>query len=275
MVEENKNTLLIISIVAIVAIVGLLFLFVGRRSTEAGSNENLAGQAVRQIRATSCDGDQLCEMNNAKVIGKGTFGSVEISGQTISTIQGSKNALYLKSDDGSVIVNGPLNALDHFIANKNVVVDGSLLVGINENAVLIKNRTISTSQGTRSDLVLTSDTKKVLVDDILEIPQGINIEGNRITTTVPNSFLILSSFSGSVYVRDYLRVGKDVSVANGVYIYGGNISTLSGPLYLLSNARKVILDNANLEVNLLSGPGNAYACIDKYGVLFRSSTPCV
>ena len=60
-----------------------------------------------------------------------------------------------------------------------------------------------------------------------------------------------------------ISVEQDVSARSGYF--NGAIQTQS--LYVTGG-------NGSLRANSLSGSGNAYACVDRYGKFYRSSSPC-
>ena len=93
-------------------------------------------------------------------------------------------------------------------------------------------KTISTKAGSTSALVLTSDTKEVIVQDSLS--------------------------TGSVLIK-----GKSISTSPGS----------TSALTLTSDIKKVIVDGSLSSTNLV-GTGNAYACIDSNGKIYRSLTAC-
>ncbi len=94
-------------------------------------------------------------------------------------------------------------------------------------------KTISTNRGSTSNLILTSDTKGVIVDGVLSVNGGVFIDRKTISTT-----------KGS-----------------------------TSALVLTSDVKGVIVDGS-LSANSLAGTGNAYACVNSVGKLFRSVNPC-
>ena len=99
-------------------------------------------------------------------------------------------------------------------------------------------KTISTPAGSTSALMLTSDVKAVMVDGSLS--------------------------AGTVN-------------AGSVTIVGKTISTLAGStsaLMLTSDVKAVTIDG-KLSATGLAGTGSAYVCVDRFGTVFRSLTPCV
>ncbi|NOZ80732.1 MAG: hypothetical protein GXP63_03590 [DPANN group archaeon] len=65
-----------------------------------------------------------------------------------------------------------------------------------------------------------------------------------------------------------------VAMVAALTVFGGN----SEPVGFLSDEAANIGGDASttnpLSVRALSGPGNAYACVDSRGNLFRSEEPC-
>lgn len=198
MSEENKSNLMALSIVAIVAIIGISFLFMGRgNANSAGKatgvmftgNENLVGEASAplkkpQINANSCKADSTCEMSNGLVDGTLTAGVTKI--------------------------NGHITASSIFVGQILTVPGGG-------------------------DLVLTPDSKNVIVDGSLTLGELFMYHNGNVITTVEGS-------------------GR--------------------PLYLSSDNKLIVMEGT-IQLGLYQGSGNAYACLDPDGKLFRSQTPCV
>ncbi|PKM36747.1 MAG: hypothetical protein CVV06_09420 [Gammaproteobacteria bacterium HGW-Gammaproteobacteria-10] len=105
-------------------------------------------------------------------------------------------------------------------------------------------------------------------DEVCEVAKTVS------TRKGSTSALILKSDAGQVLVQGPLV--SESLLAGIVTIDGKMISTSkdsTSALILTSDANSVIVEG-NLTVTKLSGEGNAYACIDSHGSLFRSNTPC-
>ncbi|MDP3640263.1 MAG: hypothetical protein Q8R53_03625, partial [Nanoarchaeota archaeon] len=99
-------------------------------------------------------------------------------------------------------------------------------------------KTVSTKVGSTSNLILMSDTKVV------------NVQGN---------------------------LGVDGSLSAGsVRLSGKTVSTTAGSTsaLLLTSDAKIVVIEGSLSANSLAGTGNAYACVDSAGKLFRKISPC-
>ena len=105
-------------------------------------------------------------------------------------------------------------------------------------------------------------------DDICEIAKTLS------TRKGSTSALILKSDAGHVIVDGPLS-SKSL-VTGSISINGKIISTSPGStsaLVLASDVDAIIVEG-RLSIPKLGGEGNAYACLDKYGLLFRSDKPC-
>ena len=210
MSEENKNNLMILSIVAIVAIVGLSFIFLGRGNANyagkaAGTlivdeNGNLVGQAMEaankrppQIKATSCDADGVCEIN------AGTMSAIKVG----SGFNGNPS-LYVNQIGQSYEVQ--LNSKTTF--NDNVVVNS----GLTSNAIKVGS---------------AMNGLPALYVNVLSSP----------------------------------NTGSEVQI-NSKSTFKDNVVIESG------------LTTKTMKISELTGTGNAYACLDGEGKLFRSTKPC-
>jgi hypothetical protein len=229
------------------------------------------GQVVADLPviANSCNKDDKCEMNSASV------GTIEIKDGRVSTAPGSGTILSLSSDSrrvsidntlkvGSMIFNDKGITTEHNSSlrltsdNKQVVVDGTL----NAGNVRISGRTISTMPG-RGQLTLASDSGDVLVNGGLSIGT-ILVKGSRISST---NALTLASGAQKIIVEGILYVGNTRVSDKG-------LTTTKGALSLTS-ANKAVNVDGTITSTSLKGSGNAYACIDANGKLFRSNKPCV
>jgi len=85
------------------------------------------------------------------------------------------------------------------------------------------------------------------------------------------------STSALMLTSDVKKVIVDGSLSAGsVFINGKTVSTNVGStsaLMLTSDVKKVIVDGS-LSATKLAGTGNAYACVDSTGNLYRSLTAC-
>jgi hypothetical protein len=223
----------------------------------SGCQNNIGkATAIKTVRASSCDLDKQCETQSLTAESASRIGTVVIDGKSITTKAGSTSALLLTSDIKSVIVNGILtagiingktistpagstSALELTSDTKEVVVDGILSAG----SVVINGKTISTIEGSTSALELTSAVKSVIVDGILSTP------------TLRAS--VIDADSGKFRDAQFNTVGISEEV-----IIGNKMQA----------QKAVILDSA--QVMALKGTGNAYACLDAEGKLFRSTKPC-
>lgn len=226
----KRKIFLVISTIVLLFLIGCSNL-VGKAEVAAGG----ISDKTKQIRANSCDADDICEIKSADVSGVliarqtaaiGNYlsvgGGVFIEGKTISTIKGSTSALVLTSDV------------------KNVIVDGSLSAG----SVNIDGKTISTQAGSTSALILTSDVKKVIVDGSLSVENSAKVAGDLTLTKLGASKRVLLQSNGE-----------------------GSLTITPE-----SGATKV---EGGLSVSKLAGPGGAYACLDSFGMFYRSTKPCV
>ena len=105
-------------------------------------------------------------------------------------------------------------------------------------------------------------------DDICEVAKTVS------TRKGSTSALILKSDAGQVVVEGPLS--SESLVSGRVSIDGKIISTTkdsTSALVLTSDVNSVIVEGG-VTVTKLRGEGNAYACIDGNGGLFRSDTPC-
>ena len=136
-------------------------------------------------------------------------------------------------------------------------------------------KTISTPAGSTSALMLTSDVKAVMVDGSLSAG-SVTINGKTISTLAGStSALMLTSDVKAVMVDGSLSAGT--VNAGSVTIVGKTISTLAGStsaLMLTSDVKAVTIDG-KLSATGLAGTGSAYVCVDRFGTVFRSLTPCV
>ena len=105
-------------------------------------------------------------------------------------------------------------------------------------------------------------------DDVCEVAKTVS------TRKGSTSALRLTSDAGPVIVDGPLS--SESLIAGRVSIDGKIISTTAGStsaLVLASDVDSIIVEG-RLSVPKLGGEGNAYACLDSNGLLFRSDTPC-
>lgn len=105
-------------------------------------------------------------------------------------------------------------------------------------------------------------------DDVCEVAKTLSTQKGS------TSALRLMSDAGPVIVDGPLA--SDSLVTGRVSIDGKIISTTAGSmsaLVLTSDVNAVIVEG-RLSIPKLSGEGNAYACLDNHGLLFRSDVPC-
>ncbi len=122
MTKTNGNNLLLILGVALaVAVVSSVV----TASVTGNVIRNPFNPVASTIRATSCDGDTICEV-----------------AKTISTKRGSTSSLILKSDNRLVVIEGDLK-MDYLDLSSNL---------------------IKTKESSNADLMLASDTGIVTVD---------------------------------------------------------------------------------------------------------------
>src|SRR3989338_6399671 len=101
-------------------------------------------------------------------------------------------------------------------------------------------------------------------DSVCEVAKTIS------TPAGSTSALMLTSDVKAVMVDGSLSAGS-------VTINGKTISTLAGStsaLMLTSDVKAVTIDG-KLSATGLAGTGSAYVCVDRFGTVFRSLTPCV
>ncbi|HIH19676.1 TPA: hypothetical protein HA244_00210 [Candidatus Micrarchaeota archaeon] len=141
-------------------------------------------------------------------------------------------------------------------------------------------KTVSTRAGSSSNLILTSDTRKVNIQYDLIIPGSLNtgditIAGKTITTRLGSTgSLLLTADNGKVNVQNELF--SPTFWTDTLYLHGKTISTKAGSgsaLFLTSDNKQVEVQGA-LSVNSLAGTGIAYACLDSTGKIYRSMNPC-
>ncbi|WP_305909775.1 hypothetical protein Q9L42_003695 [Methylomarinum sp. Ch1-1] len=105
-------------------------------------------------------------------------------------------------------------------------------------------------------------------DDVCEVAKTLS------TRKGSTSALRLMSDAGPVIVDGPLA--SESLVTGRITIDGKIISTSPGTtsaLVLASDVDSIIVEG-RLSVPKLGGKGNAYACLDNNGLLFRSETPC-
>jgi hypothetical protein len=108
----------------------------------------------------------------------------------------------------------------------------------------------------------------------------VSIKRSRGTETVPTSVAAgdnIVGFHGQVYDGTSWIVP-----ASFMYVVDGPVSTGSVPGAMIFKTgtinptpeRMRISSNGSITMGSLAGSGNAYACVDASGKLYRSSTPC-
>ncbi|MBI4155225.1 hypothetical protein HY498_04025 [Candidatus Woesearchaeota archaeon] len=142
-----------------------------------------------------------------------------------------------------------------------------LVIGV-VGILLLSNSGILTggafSKDITGDATVTIRANSCDADSICEVAKTVS------TMAGSTSALVLTSDVKKVIVDGSLS-------ANSVYISGKTISTTpysTSALVLTSDVKKVIVDS-DLYVQKLAGNGSAYACLDSYGKLYRSSKTCI
>lgn len=241
------------------------------------------------VNANSCKADAACEMGIA------TANSAEIGSYTTPSGSGPFPTFQVlprtASAPSQVMIYGPT-----LFPESDVRVSKALHVG----GIVLDGKTVSTKPGSTSNLILTSDTKGVIVDDTLSAPyiytntimnkngalgMGIDNNGNirfgangRVDFgsngiasggVLPAAFSIINtqqSPNSVIEVNTKAAFRDDVEF---VTAYADNFKARNHV-----SADILTVRSAQAPVNQPAGVDNAYACFDKYGNLFRSNTPC-
>lgn len=124
-------------------------------------------------------------------------------------------------------------------------------VSCNKDDVCEVKKTISTPEGSTSDLILTSDSGGVIIDGGVIINGSAAVNGDMYVDTIGNKPFNVNNPLSIISNSNLLLY------ADGVVTIGGGGTTYIKNLDEDSRSRK------------------AYVCIDSVGKLLRSSTPCV
>ena len=125
----------------------------------------------------------------------------------------------------------------------------------------------SSSQPTDPSTIIAANSCDA--DDVCEVAKTVS------TRKGSTSALILTSDAGHVIVDGPLA--SESLVTGRISIDGKIISTSPGStsaLVLASDVDSIIVEG-RLSIPKLGGEGNAYACLDSHGLLFRSDKPCI
>jgi hypothetical protein len=284
---KNKiySYLLAATVVSTFVVFGLIGM-----STNANANST--------ISANDCAADMTCEANGIQV---GTLIAGQVPPETANGVA-SRGAMWSQSYLGT---NGPVYA-GQYISVGNALAreaygvyaqgpvssaskletTGYLKTG---NPVSWKIPPEATNGGVISEGAIASQ-KYIKSYGPGYFNDYVNIGGEL--ATKPYSL----NAKGEVFSKEGVRTDGMVTAKKGIESYGGTgVVSTAGPIrmtdpswYIASHGWMHALSfmlvgdvnfdgvgQGQLKVQSLQGTGNAYACVDSNGVLFRSMTPCV
>lgn len=215
---------------------------------------------VSLISANSCDADKVCEVNQL----------------------GTKNMGPLKILSEFVDLYGALRASDIEVTNR-LDVGGDAQIGGDLKANWIDANFVET------EIVDAQEVQ--LIDEIWEMTdlghEGMTIHGDDlismlrshslrfgiavpnepwiITTIINKDFVLSPLVKGDLGDFDNLEVNQDLNVDGSSY-FDDNVEFGD---YVLFNG------DDNVQFEHLKGNGNAYACVNSQGMLYRSLEPCI
>ncbi|MBN1645513.1 hypothetical protein JW868_00570 [Candidatus Woesearchaeota archaeon] len=174
-----------------------------------------AAEPLKEITATSCNGDMLCEMNSAKI----TDGLTVDSGDTVI----NDNFLVRNGNIYLGVYSGLPSAFSIYLEADNPIIESKATTKFSKGIHVLTGES------------LFEENVKILGDLVLQ-------------RRTPSSIGRLTSAD---VMTKKLEVG-DPDTTNHV----------------------VTIRPERIQISALAGEGNAYACIDELGRLFRSRNPC-
>lgn len=116
------------------------------------------------------------------------------------------------------------------------------------------------------------------------------LTAKQVTVSGETNTNSLSTFSLDVIAPNPnpSKIGGRVNIQDGIMSFGmqgiGGNFVFDGDLYTTESLhskgsasfedKQIELNEGTLQLHQLSGDGNAYACLDKNGILFRNDEPC-
>lgn len=267
----------------------------------------ISGQATAAVVATSCNGDSNCEMINAQAEQVTSSGSITAVDKVIASgavVSGDTHTNSLLVDTDATV------SRDLTVGRNENVVGKSTLNSIEMDSYsgdYIKSATDATGKFSRLVFNGTTMSRGIIgissggasrpridVNGELVINNILEVENGFISGSAPNFYFDKKTIAGSATGRIYfgkpalgMSLNMDPLVIegnsnnydsslilsgsnNGVVRMNGTSSTFTSPI-----ARHMTVTvNTSLQLNHLTGTGNAYACLDSTGILYRSATPC-
>ena len=218
------------------------------------------------VRANSCDADKVCEMNNAQV------GQVAITGNRITTTHPANQLRIDSQVEANVQMNihppTGLSGLSVFVNPS----PGSGPFGasaIHASSTANNKDTVFQidNEGSGPSLFIRGNTLTYSTSTVIDSKGKVGIG-----TLNPSAELDVVGTTKSNIVQtntlyaDAFKIGQSPGCNPALIYYGPGTGAPCG-----SDTVNV---NSELKFTQFIGQGNAYACLDANGVLFRSNTPC-